>query len=89
METGRQHMILVGEPDDAVRATITAKLLEEGYAVLATADGSSIVEMVRQSPISLLLLDTNFLSQQEPMAWCQLRTAGEKAHIPTLTGGGG
>ncbi|HZU01234.1 MAG TPA: response regulator transcription factor [Ktedonobacteraceae bacterium] len=84
METVRQHMILVGEPDDAVRATITAKLLEEGYAVLATADGSSIVEMVRQSPISLLLLDTNFLSQQEPTAWCQLRTEGEKAHIPTL-----
>ena len=77
-------MILVGEPDDALRATITAKLLEEGYAVLATADGSSIVEMVRQTPISLLLLDANFLSQQEPTAWCQLRTEREKAHIPIL-----
>jgi two-component system alkaline phosphatase synthesis response regulator PhoP len=77
-------MILVGEPDDAIRATVTSKLLEEGYAVLATADGSSIVEMVQQSPISLLLLDTNFLSQQEPTAWRQLRTECEKVHIPIL-----
>ncbi len=84
METVRQHTILVGEPDDTVRATITAKLLDKGYAVLAMADGSSLVEMVRQSPISLLLLDTNFLSQQESTVWCQLHTERENAHIPIL-----
>jgi DNA-binding response OmpR family regulator len=82
--TVRQYVILVVERDDVLRATITSKLQEEGYAVLATADGSSLVEMVQQTPSSLLLLDASFLSQQEPRLCCQLRTEHEKTSIPIL-----
>jgi two-component system alkaline phosphatase synthesis response regulator PhoP len=77
-------VILVAERDDVIRTTITSKLLEEGYTVLAMADGSSIVEMVQQTPISLLLLDANVLTQQKPMVCCQLRTEEERVYIPIL-----
>ncbi len=84
MGTVRQYVILVAEQDDVVRAAIMSKLQEKGYAVLATDDGSLLVEMVHQIPISLLLLDASFLSQQEPRLCCQLRTEHEKTSVPLL-----
>lgn len=84
MVTVRQHVILVGERDDALRTKIASKLQEEGYAVLATADGPSLVESVQETTISLLLLDSSFLHQQELAICHQLRVEREKASIPIL-----
>jgi two-component system, OmpR family, phosphate regulon response regulator PhoB len=42
--------ILVVEDEDVIRETIALALKEEGYEVLAAADGRSALEMVRSTP---------------------------------------
>ena len=50
-------MILVVDDDDAVRSTIGRALAALGYAVREAADGRAALQAVRESPISLVILD--------------------------------
>ena len=49
--------ILVAEDDPAIRETIELLLQEEGYTVLAAADGFESLELVRHGRPRLLLID--------------------------------
>ena len=49
--------ILVAEDDPAIREAIELLLREEGYAVLAAADGFEALELVRHGRPGLLLID--------------------------------
>lgn len=49
--------ILVVDDDDAILSTVQAALDDEGYTVLAASDGLVALDLVRQRPPSLILLD--------------------------------
>ncbi len=55
--TGR-NLILVVEDEDAVREALAAQLRDQGYRVLAAADGIAALEILDQNPdISILISD--------------------------------
>ncbi|MFN2110581.1 MAG: response regulator, partial [Anaerolineae bacterium] len=49
--------ILVVEDELVLRETLTYNLVKQGYEVSAAADGRQAVEMARQTPPDLILLD--------------------------------
>jgi CheY-like chemotaxis protein len=49
--------ILVVDNDDAILSTVEAALADEGYTVLAAPDGVVALDLVRQRPPGLILLD--------------------------------
>jgi CheY-like chemotaxis protein/ribonuclease BN (tRNA processing enzyme) len=49
--------ILVAEDDDAVAETLRSVLQDDGYEMQRAADGLQAIELVKQSPFDLLLLD--------------------------------
>ena len=50
-------MILVVDDEPAVRATIARALVALGYAVREAADGRSALAVVRDEPLTLVILD--------------------------------
>ena len=50
-------MILVVDDDPSVRATIACALTELGYTVRTAADGETAIELVREKPPGLIILD--------------------------------
>jgi two-component system, response regulator, stage 0 sporulation protein F len=50
-------MILVVDDDSSVRATIARALTALGYAVREAPDGPTALEIVREEPLSLVILD--------------------------------
>lgn len=76
--------ILVVEDDDALRDTVAYNLRGEGYAVLTAADGVTALDVARQNPISLVLLDL-MLPRLDGLDVCrQLRAREETANVPIL-----
>jgi two-component system alkaline phosphatase synthesis response regulator PhoP len=72
------------EDDSALRDTIAYNLRGEGYVVLTAADGITALEIARQNPISLVLLDL-MLPRLDGLDVCrQLRTKTETANTPIL-----
>ena len=57
----KQRTILVVEQDAALREMLVQKLREEGYFVLAVAEGALARDVARHNPISLILLDSALL----------------------------
>jgi CheY-like chemotaxis protein len=49
--------ILVVDNDEAILSTVEAALADEGYRVLAAPDGVVALDLVRQRPPGLILLD--------------------------------
>lgn len=82
--TDTKRTILVVEDDDALRDTVAYNLRGEGYLVLTAADGVSALEVARQNPVSLVLLDL-MLPRMDGLDVCrQLRARQETAHTPIL-----
>ena len=52
-----QKTILVVDDEDGVRESVREVLADEGYRVLATADGTRVLEMIKQERPELVLLD--------------------------------
>jgi two-component system, response regulator, stage 0 sporulation protein F len=50
-------MILVVDDDSSVRATIARALTALGYVVREAPDGPTALEIVREEPLSLVILD--------------------------------
>ena len=79
-----QRTILVVEDDADLRDLITYNLRGEGYFVLTAADGVTALEIARQNPISLVLLDL-MLPRLDGLDVCrQLRAKPETASVPIL-----
>ena len=79
-----ERTILVVEDDSALRDTIAYNLRGEGYAVLTAADGISALEIARQNPVSLVMLDL-MLPRLDGLDVCrQLRARAETANTPIL-----
>ncbi len=76
-------LLVVGQEADA-RVAIVHQLREEGYLVLAVADGMMALDAVRDNPVSLVILDPQSL-QPGGLELCRrLRSSVETAHIPIL-----
>jgi DNA-binding response OmpR family regulator len=79
-----ERTILIVEDDSALRDTIAYNLRGEGYVVLTAADGITALEIARQNPVSLVLLDL-MLPRLDGLDVCrQLRTKTETANTPIL-----
>jgi two-component system alkaline phosphatase synthesis response regulator PhoP len=81
---GEQGTILVVEDDMPLRDTLVYNLRAEGYQVLTAGDGVSALDIARQKPISLVLLDL-MLPRLDGLEVCrQLRSKPETADIAIL-----
>lgn len=79
-----QRTILVVEDDAPLRDTLAYNLRAEGYQVLTASDGVSALEIARQKPVSLVLLDL-MLPRLDGLEVCrQLRSKPETADIAIL-----
>ena len=77
-------VILVVEDDDDLRDTLVYNLRAEGYETRATADGVTALEIARQQPLALVLLDL-MLPRLNGLDVCrQLRARPETADLPIL-----
>src|SRR5258707_7482447 len=79
-----RRTILVVEDDAALRDTVAYNLRGEGYLVLTAADGVAALEVARQQPVALVLLDL-MLPRLDGLDVCrQLRARAETAHTSIL-----
>jgi two-component system alkaline phosphatase synthesis response regulator PhoP len=79
-----QRTILLVEDDSTLRETVTYNLRADGYDVVTAADGVAALQIVRQRPISLVLLDL-MLPRLDGLEVCRrLRSQPETAQIPIL-----
>jgi DNA-binding response OmpR family regulator len=79
-----QRTILVVEDDVPLRDTLLYNLRAEGYQVLIAGDGVTALEIARQKPVSLVLLDL-MLPRLDGLEVCrQLRSKPETADIAIL-----
>jgi two-component system alkaline phosphatase synthesis response regulator PhoP len=79
-----RRTILVVEDDAALRDTVAYNLRGEGYLVLTAADGVAALEVARQQPVALVLLDL-MLPRLDGLDVCrQLRARPETANTSIL-----
>lgn len=79
-----QRTILVVEDDADLRDLITYNLRSEDYHVLTAADGVTALDIARQQPVSLVLLDL-MLPRLDGLDVCrQLRARPETASVPIV-----
>lgn len=76
--------ILVVEDELVLRETLTYNLVKQGYEVSAAADGRQAVEMARQAPPDLILLDI-MLPKLDGFEVCRLLRQEMRAPIIMLT----
>jgi DNA-binding response OmpR family regulator len=78
-----QKVILVVEQDAGLRDTITDSLRREGYFVLAVTDDDEAINIARNSPISLIILDPTSPQQRIDTSRL-LRASDETIRLPIL-----
>lgn len=79
-----QETILVAETEQTLRETIAHHLRREGYTVLVAADGAAALELARQGPCDLVLLDL-LLPQLSGLEVCrQLQADVQTASLPII-----
>ncbi len=79
--------ILIVEDELVLRETLTYNLIKQGYEIIAAADGSQAVEMARQTPPDLILLDI-MLPKLDGFEVCRLLRQELRAPIIMLTARG-
>ncbi len=79
-----QQTLLVVESDDLLREAITTRLRNDGYFVVALADGESALEVAQHNPLSLVLLDLALSKPTGLDVYHQLRLRLETASVPIL-----
>ena len=79
-----ERTLLVVEDDAALRDTMMYTLRREGYRVLVASDGVAALEVARQQPPALVILDL-MLPRLDGLDVCrQLRSRPETARTPIL-----
>lgn len=79
-----QKVLLVVEQDADTRGAIVSQLREEGYLVLAVPDRTLALDVARDNPVSLIVLDPISLHPDGLELCRQLRACTETARIPIL-----
>jgi DNA-binding response OmpR family regulator len=74
----KEKTVLIIEDEDDIRSFIARVLQLEGYKVLEASDATTGMEIIRETPVSLVLLD---LRLPGPDGWSILR---EIKHNPEL-----
>jgi PAS domain S-box-containing protein len=81
--------VLVVDDDDTIRAVIAETLTDEGYDTMEANDGSIALELVREHPPRLILLDMRMPGMNGwEFAEAYRRLPGPHAPIVVVTGGG-
>lgn len=79
-----RHVILVVEHDCALRADISRTLREENFFVVAVGDGGVALDIARDNPLSLIILDPIQLQPDGLAIYRLLRESPETAQTPLL-----
>ena len=79
--------ILIVDDDDDVRSVLARHLTGAGYEVLDAADGARCLEVLRTTPVDLVILDI-FMPEPDGMAVIT-RASRDFAHVPILAMSGG
>jgi PAS domain S-box-containing protein len=81
--------VLVVDDDDTIRAVIAETLTDEGYDTLEAKDGTIALELAREHPPRLILLDMRMPGMNGwEFAEAYRQVPGPHAPIVVLTGGG-
>jgi CheY-like chemotaxis protein len=91
LQTGsqeQQRTILVALSDETSRDTLTARLVNEGFLVLAAATGRDALNLFRAplAPIDLMLLDTQLPDVSGVQLYQRLREIRPKLPLTVFTG---
>ena len=86
LHSGRylQKVLLLVERSGDSRAATVSRLQQEGFIVLAAADAARALELARDNPVSLVILDQGSLRRAGADLCRQLRTAPATAAVPLL-----
>lgn len=76
--------ILVVEEDLALRTSLTYQIRKEGYAVLALGNAALAREVVRENPLSLLVLDPLAMTKDECALCREIRANPLTERLPIL-----
>lgn len=76
--------ILVVEQDLALRTSITYQIRREGYVVLALGNAALAYEVIRENPLSLLVLDPNSMTCDEQALCRDIRANPLTEQLPVL-----
>lgn len=76
--------ILIAEDDPFILDLAEAKLIQSGYEVLKTADGSSVISMMLEHKPDLLLLDLMLPNTHGFEVLTQMRTMPELSQVPVV-----
>ena len=79
-----QQAILVVESDGVLRDAITSQLRDDGYFVVALADGASALAVAQHNPLSLVLLDLALSQPNGLDVYHRLRARSETTGVPIL-----
>ena len=82
-----QKVILVVEHNANIARHDHALAAEDGYLVLAASDGTTAIDLARQNPISLMIVDCELLQPDWPDLCHQVRSCNETYHVPILDDG--
>jgi DNA-binding response OmpR family regulator len=74
----------VVDDDNALRASISRILEEEGYTVDSAADGAAALTIVERDPPDAILLDVMMPGMNGRQFLHELRTASDGPHIPVV-----
>jgi CheY-like chemotaxis protein len=81
---GRIPRVLVVDDDDTIRYAITETLLDEGYDVVAAADGQEALACVDQHGADLVLLDMQMPVMDGPACFAALRQRTDPPKVITI-----
>ncbi|HEU5260810.1 MAG TPA: response regulator [Gemmatimonadales bacterium] len=80
--------ILIADDDDDVRTALMRQLRHAGYEVLEAADGRRCLELLRTTPVDLVVLDI-FMPELDGIAvMARVRQDFEHVRILAISGGG-
>ena len=75
--------ILVVDDDEALRETLSEVLSDEGYEVVAVADGEAALEHVGDRPTDLIILDV-MLPRMDAYSFRAAQLEAEHQHLPPV-----
>lgn len=79
--------ILIADDDDDVRSVLARHLTRAGYEVLEAADGLRCLEVLRTTPVDLVILDI-YMPELDGIAVIA-QASRDFAHVPILAISGG
>mgnify|MGYP001155591526 CR=1 FL=1 len=76
--------VFIAEDDPFILDIASTKLIEEGYEVIKTADGASVIDIALEQKPDILLLDLMLPNEHGMDILEKMRTIPELAHLPVV-----